>query len=131
MRVNREKILVQRERLLQDLPKVKGIGRFRGGTTSNFLLVEILNKSGRPDNATALAVYERLAEEKGVVVRFRGKEHGCLGCLRITVGTEEEVTRFMDAIGRAIEEIHGNSPEAMPNEILEEKKEAQASQVIP
>jgi len=131
MRVNRKKILVQRERLLQDLPKVKGIGRFRGGTTSNFLLVEILNKSGRPDNATALAVYERLAEEKGVVVRFRGKEHGCLGCLRITVGTEEEVTRFMDAIGKAIEEIHGNIPEAMPNEILEEKKEAQASQVIP
>jgi histidinol-phosphate aminotransferase len=131
MQVNRKKILVQRERLLKDLPKVKGIGRFRGGTTSNFLLVEILNKSGRPDNATALAVYERLAEEKGVVVRFRGKEHGCLGCLRITVGTEEEVTRFMDAIGKAIDEIHGNTPEAIPNGILEEKKEAQASQVIP
>jgi histidinol-phosphate aminotransferase len=130
MRANREKILLQRERLLRDLPKVKGIGRFRGGTASNFLLVEILNKSGRPDNVTALAVYEKLAEEKGVVVRFRGKEHDCLGCLRITVGTEEEVTRFLDAIGKVIEEVYGKSSEAMPNDILEEKREAQASQVI-
>jgi histidinol-phosphate aminotransferase len=129
MRANREKILVQRERLLLELPKVKGIGRFRGGTASNFLLVEILKKSGLPDNTTALAVYERLAEEKGVVVRFRGKEHGCLGCLRITVGTEEEVTRFLDAIGKAIQEIYSNSLEAMPNKIRE-RKEADASQII-
>jgi histidinol-phosphate aminotransferase len=130
MRVNREKILVQRERLLRDLPKVKGIGRFRGGTASNFLLVEILNRSGQPDNVTALAVYERLAEEKGVVVRFRGKEHDCLGCLRITVGTEDEVTRFLDAMGKAIQEVYGTRSEAMPSDAVEEKKEIQANGVI-
>ncbi len=130
MRANREKILVQRERLLRDLPKVNGIGRFRGGSASNFLLVEILNRSGRPDNVTALAVYELLAEEKGVVVRFRGKEHDCLSCLRITVGTEEEVTRFLDEIGKAIVEVHSKSPDALSNDIREEKKEERASQVI-
>jgi histidinol-phosphate aminotransferase len=130
MRTNREKILVQRERLLQDLPKVVGIGRFRGGTASNFLLVEISNKSGQPDNVTALAVYERLAERKGVVVRFRGKEHGCLGCLRITVGTEEEVTRFLEAMAKAIQEVHETSSEAMPSDAVEEKKETQANGVI-
>ena len=130
MRANRAKILEQRERLLPELPKVKGIGRFRGGTASNFLLVEILNRSGQPDNVTALAVYERLAEKKGVVVRFRGKEHGCLGCLRITVGTDEEVTRFLEAIAKAIEEVHGTSSEAMPSDAAEEKKETQANGVI-
>jgi histidinol-phosphate aminotransferase len=130
MRVNREKILVLRERLLRDLPKVKGIGRFRGGTASNFLLVEILNRSGQPDNVTALAVYERLAEEKGVVVRFRGKEHGCLGCLRITVGTKEEVTRFLEAMAKVIQEVYGTSSEAAPSSAIEEKKEVQASQAV-
>ncbi|TVY87580.1 Histidinol-phosphate aminotransferase, partial [Lachnellula willkommii] len=95
MRKNREAVLAQRDRLLKELPKVKGVGRFRGGTASNFLLVEILDIAGEPDNVTAVQVYETLAKDKGVVVRLRGKEHGCLGCLRITVGTEEEVTRFL------------------------------------
>jgi histidinol-phosphate aminotransferase len=105
MREHRASIVAQRDRLLKELPKVKGVGRFRGGTASNFLLVEILNSSGNPDNATALKVYESLAQNRGVVVRFRGKEHGCLGCLRITVGTEAEITRFLREIGTAIEEV--------------------------
>jgi histidinol-phosphate aminotransferase len=105
MREHRASIVAQRDRLLKELPKVKGVGRFRGGTASNFLLVEILNSSGNPDNVTALKVYESLAENRGVVVRFRGKEHGCMGCLRITVGTEAEVTRFLREIGTAIEEV--------------------------
>lgn len=99
MRSKREKILQQRDRMLQELPKVPGIGRFLGGADSNFLLVEVLDKpreiGGRPSNRTATALYESLAEERGVVVRFRGKEAGCEGCLRITVGTAEEVDRFL------------------------------------
>jgi histidinol-phosphate aminotransferase len=106
MRENREMIIAQRERLLDQLPKVPGIGRFRGGEASNFLLVEILDSKGEPDNKTALKVYERLAERRGVVVRFRGKEHGCLGCLRITVGTEDQVTRFLAEIERVVAEVH-------------------------
>lgn len=99
MRNKREKILKQRDRMLHELPTVPGIGRFLGGADSNFLLVEILDKpramGGRPSNKTATAVYESLAEERGVVVRFRGKEVGCEGCLRITVGTADEVDRFL------------------------------------
>jgi histidinol-phosphate aminotransferase len=53
MQENREKIITQRARLIKELPKVNGIGRFRGGTSSNFLLVEILDRSGQPDNVTA------------------------------------------------------------------------------
>jgi len=110
MRANRVKILKQRDRLMKELPKISGIGRFLGGTDSNFLLVEVLDgprgSGGRPDNVTALAVYETMAEQRGVVVRFRGKELGCEGCLRITVGTEKEVDIFLEQIGAALSEIH-------------------------
>ncbi|OIW32215.1 histidinol-phosphate aminotransferase [Coniochaeta ligniaria NRRL 30616] len=107
MRENVSKLMTQRDRLLEELPKIPGVGRLRGGKESNFLLYEMLDTQGRPDNVTALAVYERLAEEKGVVVRFRGKEHGCEGCLRVTVGTEEEVGRFLEALRRTLEEVRG------------------------
>ncbi|KAK3906305.1 histidinol-phosphate aminotransferase [Staphylotrichum tortipilum] len=107
MRENRAKLVAQRERLVRGMTKVEGVGRLRGGEDSNFLLYEMLNKEGQPDNATALAVYERLAEAKGVVVRFRGKEHGCLGCLRITVGTEDEVTRFLAELEKTLAEVRG------------------------
>ncbi|KAL5334641.1 pyridoxal phosphate-dependent transferase [Aspergillus crustosus] len=102
MRSHRSKIIAQRDRVLTELPKIPGIGRFRGGTESNFLLVEILDKpadqGGKPSNSIALAAYEAMAEKRGVVVRFRGKELGCEGCLRITVGTEEEVSRFLQEL---------------------------------
>lgn len=107
MRSRRGNLIQQRERLVEELPKIPGVGRRRGGLDANFLLYEMLNVKGEPDNAVALGVYEKLAETKGVVVRFRGKEHGCLGCLRITVGTEEEVSQFLTALKSALEEVRG------------------------
>lgn len=105
MESNRARIIAQRDRIIKEIASIPGVGRLRGGTESNFLLFEMLNAQGQPDNAVALAAYEKLAETKGVVVRFRGKEHGCLGCLRITVGTEEEVTRFLEALKKTLEEV--------------------------
>ncbi|UQC76002.1 histidinol-phosphate aminotransferase [Colletotrichum lupini] len=125
MRDNRAKILAQRDRIIAELPRVPGVGRLRGGTESNFLLYEMLDAAGRPDNVTALAVYERLAENKGVVVRFRGKEHGCLGCLRITIGTEDEVTRFLASIAKVLAEVRGAARQ--PDE---ETREAAANGVV-
>jgi histidinol-phosphate aminotransferase len=98
MRQYREKIVGQRDRLIRELPQIPGVGRFLGGQDSNFLLVEMLDAEGRPSNVTALAAYEAMAEKRGVVVRFRGKEYGCEGCLRITVGTEAEVTKFLQEL---------------------------------
>ena len=105
MRENRDRIVAQRNRLVEEIVKIDGVGRLRGGLNSNFLLYELLNAQGQPDNATALAVYEKLAGNRGVVVRFRGKEHGCLGCLRITVGTEPEVTRFLASLKEVLMEV--------------------------
>jgi len=128
MTSKKEQIIEQRDRLLQELPKIEGIGRFRGGTASNFLLVEILDSKGNPSNATALKVYETLAQTRGVVVRFRGKEHGCLGCVRITVGTKEEVTRFLEEIRDVLKHVHSQSD--ITNGSLEEKKENEANAVV-
>lgn len=127
MRGNVAKLNAQRDRLVKEMPKIKGVGRFRGGEASNFLLVEMLNERGKPDNVTALAIYERLAERRGVVVRFRGKEHGCEGCLRITVGTEDEVTRFLGELENVIAEIWKEHAQPAKDE---EKKEVEASGVI-
>lgn len=110
MRRNRERIVEQRDRMMRELPEIPGIGRFLGGAESNFLLVEILDRprsrGGKASNETALAVYERLAETKGVVLRFRGKEVGCLGCVRITVGTAEEVDKLLQELRTVLQDIH-------------------------
>ena len=114
MQKYRSAILVQRDRLVSELLQVPGVGRLRGGTDANFLLFELLDspsssaqESGKPSNEVASAVYSTLAEHYTVVVRFRGKEFGCEGCLRVTVGTEEEVTKFLVEIRKVLEEIYG------------------------
>lgn len=128
MRENRAKIIAQRNRMLNEMPKISGVGRFLGGQESNFLLVEMLNKDGKPDNVTALATYEAMAEKKGVVVRFRGKEYGCEGCLRVTVGTEEEVTRFLSELKAVLRDLHSGAP--IQSSKQERAREDEASAVV-
>ncbi|KAI7249678.1 hypothetical protein KC352_g13046 [Hortaea werneckii] len=111
------------------MPAIPGVGRFLGGMESNFLLVEMCDAQGAPSNEVALQVYERLAETRGVVVRFRGKEAGCFGCLRITVGTEQEVSRFLAELRGVLEEIHQGKV-SKPSERVERKKEGRANGVI-
>ncbi|KAG8528180.1 uncharacterized protein KY384_007097 [Bacidia gigantensis] len=132
MKSNKEKILQQRDRMIKKLPRIPGVGQFLGGFDANFLLVEILDRprdqGGQASNEAALALYEKLAETKGVVVRFRGKESGCVGCLRITVGTEHEVDRLLEQMRLAIEgmfEANGESKKAE-----EDAAEAKANDII-
>ena len=65
-------------------------------------MIPVLNRSTRkPDNVRSEKVYKELAEKEGVVVRFRGKEYGCEGCLRITIGSEKE----NEVVVRKLEEV--------------------------
>ena len=127
---NRERIVKQRDRMIRELPKLPGVGDFLGGAESNFLLLEILDKpkgrGGKPSNETALAVYEKLAETKEIVVRFRGREVGCLGCLRITVGTEQEVDKLLQDMRVVLQDIFRNGSDAEAEEV----KEQDANDVI-
>ena len=120
---NRARILEQRDRLLKEMPRIPGVGKFLGGRDSNFLLVEILDcEGGQPDNATALAVYETMAGQRGVVVRFRGKEHGCTGCLRITVGTEKEVDKFLAELRSVLQQMYSGRKEVNGSDRREETR---------
>jgi histidinol-phosphate aminotransferase len=98
MRQNLSKVKAQRDRLVKELPDIDGVGRIRSGTSSNFLLVEVLNSRGYPNNSVAMAIYDRLAKIEGGVLRFRGKEANCYGCLRITIGTEDEITTLLHSL---------------------------------
>lgn len=97
-----------RDRLIQGLAKLAplGVGTVIGGNHANFVIVPILNgSSGEPDNTRSNAIYKRLAEELGVVVRFRGNEYGCKACLRITVGSDEEVIAVLDRLDQVLREM--------------------------
>lgn len=82
--------------LIESLQSLRplGLGEPRGGNHANFVLVPILKRGSTSDNeydnARAMKIYKKLAEDMGVVVRYRGGELGCGGCLRMTVGTEQE-----------------------------------------
>lgn len=68
-----------------------------GAGNANFLLAQI-GTAGKPDNVRAEKIYKHMAEKDQVVVRFRGNEVGCEGCLRITVGTAEECTVVLEKL---------------------------------
>ncbi|AHY75891.1 ADI_G0030220.mRNA.1.CDS.1 [Saccharomyces cerevisiae] len=85
--INEEKM-----RLLKELTALDYVDdQYVGGLDANFLLIRI----NGGDNVLAKKLYYQLATQSGVVVRFRGNELGCSGCLRITVGTHEENTHLI------------------------------------
>ncbi|KAF5382340.1 hypothetical protein D9757_012709 [Collybiopsis confluens] len=93
MRNKIETLKTSRNALLTSLAGLAhlGLGLSIGSNDANFVMVPILSRDGtRPDNVRSQKIYKSLAEDNGVVVRFRGNEPGCEACLRITVGSEEE-----------------------------------------
>ncbi|KXN85584.1 Histidinol-phosphate aminotransferase [Leucoagaricus sp. SymC.cos] len=85
----------------------KNLGTPIGAGHGNFIMVPVLSKdgSGKVDNKRSEKVYKTLAEENGLVVRFRGNELGCEACLRITIGTEEENEEVVKRLGKVFSEI--------------------------
>ena len=92
--LNKEKIRLVKA--LTSLPYVDD--QYVGGLDANFILIRI-NKG---DNDLAKKIYLDLATKSGVVIRYRGMELGCKGCLRVTVGTKEEndilIQKFKETI---------------------------------
>ncbi|KAF8644756.1 hypothetical protein AX16_008289 [Volvariella volvacea WC 439] len=94
--------------LLKTLPPSLGIGDPIGANNANFILLPILSRqeaegvpTRKPDNARAQRLYKTLAEQEGIVIRYRGSEPGCEGCVRVTIGSEEEnemVIRKMEQV---------------------------------
>lgn len=87
-----------RSTLISSLESIPGIGRILGENNANFVMAQVVDVEGKPSNKRAVEVYKTMAEQRGVVVRYRGSEIGCEGCLRITVGTEEECTKTVEQL---------------------------------
>lgn len=80
-------ILSERTRLQQELTAILCVRKIYP-TDANFILVDV---------GDADAVYQKLVDQ-GIIVRNRNKVVLCAGCLRITVGTEEENTALLNAL---------------------------------
>lgn len=100
---------VNRAWLLDTLARdfAASIGPPQGANDANFVLVPVYGKAGgkQVDNARAVLIYKKLAEEKGVVVRYRGNEVGCEACLRITIGTDDECRAAIEKLREVLTEV--------------------------
>ncbi|ESK85465.1 histidinol-phosphate aminotransferase [Moniliophthora roreri MCA 2997] len=113
MRAKVDTLVSSRGDLLKALRTLEslGVGQAIGGNDANFVMIPILNKDAsddgarRPDNVRSQKVYKTLAEQRGIVVRFRGNEPGCEACIRITIGSEEENAAVIGELGKVLKEI--------------------------
>ncbi|KAJ2702953.1 histidinol-phosphate transaminase [Coemansia sp. IMI 203386] len=78
------------EFLIPQLQALPHVGEIVGGNDANFVLCRFVDENGCASNGIAKRLYTEMAENRGLVVRYRGGDHGCEGCLRITVGTPDE-----------------------------------------
>jgi histidinol-phosphate aminotransferase len=101
-----DKIIKQRAIVLEKLLALKYVGKNRGGLDANFILIEILNKELKPDNEIANKLYMTLATQNKIVVRFRGNELGCTGCLRVSIGTSEENAVLLETFTKVLNRIN-------------------------
>ncbi|KAJ3171871.1 histidinol-phosphate transaminase [Irineochytrium annulatum] len=102
MRSNRSLIIAERDALCTSLLSLPRLARILGANDANFVLAQLVDATGKPDNELASSVYKGLADKEGVVVRYRGNEFGCGGCLRITVGTKEENKALLERLGKLL-----------------------------
>ncbi|MHC1704724.1 MAG: histidinol-phosphate transaminase [Tenuifilaceae bacterium] len=86
-------IIVERERLIKILPELPAVIKVYPSLT-NFILIK---------TSDAASLYKYFLQN-GIVVRNRDSEIGCKGCLRVTIGLEEENNRLLEVWGKYIKE---------------------------
>jgi len=109
MRTNITNIRLERDRLAGELPKIRGVGLVKGELNANFLLFEVLDSptnQGKPCNRSAMKLTESLVSRYGILVRYKGNMHGCHGSIRVTIGTEGEMTRFLEGVTSILESMY-------------------------
>ncbi len=92
-------VVETRERFLTRLARIRGIEMIP--TAANFVLIRC---RARP----ASEVFRRLYEEHGILVRDVSSSAGLAECLRISIGTDED----MEAVLIALAQILPSDPEA-------------------
>ncbi|CEP62154.1 histidinol-phosphate transaminase LALA0_S04e09054g [Lachancea lanzarotensis] len=99
-------VIEQRGRVLKELTSLDQVSNTQiGGLDANFIMVQILDSDSKPCNRLAKTLYSKLATESKVVTRFRGTEYGCVGCLRITIGTKDENDHLVKEFTKILENL--------------------------
>ena len=88
-----ELIRRERARVLDGLRRLAGRGVEVWPSQGNFLLLRV------PD---AHGLWERLKDERSILVRDFSRAPGLAGCLRVTVGTPKENDAFLQAMGELL-----------------------------
>ncbi|AMD21528.1 HFL328Cp [Eremothecium sinecaudum] len=102
MESNVRKINTEKLRVLKALTALENVeDQHVGGLDANFLLLRLKTC----DNVVAKKLCINLATKSGVVIRYRGGEHGCQGCVRITIGTKEENDIMIEEFSRRLAEL--------------------------
>jgi histidinol-phosphate aminotransferase len=91
---NVEKIRAERDRLLGEMRSIPGIRAF--DSAANFVLFRV-----EAPSLTHTAVFDRLLEEHGILVRDVSRYPMLERCLRVNAGTHDETGAFLGAL-RAI-----------------------------
>ncbi|KXJ88083.1 pyridoxal phosphate-dependent transferase [Microdochium bolleyi] len=110
MEGNVKKMAEQSERLRKGLAEMPAVDRILGGEHTSFVLVRFLDKpedlGGVPDNSVAQYLANHMETRSQILVGYRGYEHGCEGCLRIAIGSRNEVDAVLTSIREGLEELH-------------------------
>jgi histidinol-phosphate aminotransferase len=88
---NVEKIRAERDRLLREMGAIPGIRVFE--SAANFALFRV-----EAPETTHTAVFGRLLDEHGILVRDVSKYPMLDRCLRVNAGTHDETGAFLDAL---------------------------------
>jgi len=85
---NVREVLEQRELVGRELEGIDFVLKVYP-SDANFLLFRVKEKANE--------VYKMMAD-RGIVSRFRGRELHCSECIRVTIGTPEENSKFLDML---------------------------------
>jgi len=88
---NVETIRAERDRLLREMREIPGIRVF--DSAANFVLFRV-----EAPGTTHTAVFDRLLDEHGILVRDVSRYPMLDGCLRVNAGTHDETGAFLDAL---------------------------------
>src|SRR6266481_2581585 len=89
-----------RERLQWEL---KSLGIAFWPSQANFVLMRLGDLN---------SVFIRGMRERGILVRDRSRDHGCEGCVRITLGSAAQTDRLLEALRETLQEIGAVREEA-------------------
>lgn len=82
-----------RERLQQEL---QSLGIEYWPSRANFVLARL---------GPACRQFVSAMKARGILLRDRSSDHGCAGCVRMTLGTSEQTDRLLDALREVVKEL--------------------------